>query len=402
MFRNIHKKYIAVNVTVLTAIIVALLVAVNVSMQSMRQEGTRSLLSLILRSGGDPAVASAQSTAAGADRLIPGTESGVYLDMKTASYFLVRTSGGTVSSVDVRYAYSVNEEEARSLTVLAMDNGSDSGRLGRFEYLRQVGPTGALYAFLDASEELLAEARLLTVSVAAGVIAEALILVFVGFMAARRVRPVEQLLAASQDIMEKSAAGMEAGAACLISTYKDRGSANASPALQEGTVLAGIAADLRGVAEAIDRPGRPQDVNVPELLRRIVTENETWLAEQGLSVQSAVEGDAVLKARPQELKALFEILIENAGDNAAAGSTVFLDLVTDERNLGVLVHFDVDDLPQTEPDSLIQDRAGRDAHFGGGLYAASLLAELNHGRLGVEYLDPPGICFTVRFRRPRR
>ena len=36
---------------------------------------------------------------------------------------------------------------------------------------------------------------------------------------------------------------------------------------------------------------------------------------------------------------------------------------------------------------------------GGGLYAAGLLARLNHGVLGCEYLDPPAVCLTVRFRR---
>lgn len=400
MFRNVHKKYIAVNVIVLTAIIAAALVVVNMAVQHLQAEDSRSLLTLILRTGGNPAGAAVQSQrAADAGELVLDTESSDYLRMKTSSYFLVRTAGSVITSTDVRYAYGVTEEEARGVAVLAVEAQKDSGRIGRYAYLRQLGPTGSVYAFLNVSAQLLAQARLLTASVAAGALAEALFLIFVGLMAVKRVRPAEQLLEASRDIMLKSAAGMEAGAAYLISAYRDRGSANASPALREGVVLTGIAADLNGVADAIGRPERPQTVSLSSLLGSMASENSAWFADRDLQVHTALADGVTVQARPEELRALFEILIGNACDNAVAGSSVFLDLLADGPNIGVLVRFEVAELPEAAPDGLFDGEHGHASHFSGGLYAARLLARLNRGELSCEYLDPPALCFTVRFRR---
>ncbi|MBD5559416.1 MAG: hypothetical protein HDQ87_03515 [Clostridia bacterium] len=400
MFRNIHKKYIALNVVVLTLILAACLVLLNYTAHRAHAQDTRELLTLILRTGGEPENALAESRRVqDAGETVLDTESSGYFRMRTSSYFLVQTSGSAISAVDVRRAVEVNEEDARSFAVMAIEEGRESGRVGRYAYQRQLGPTGSVYAFLDVSSVLLAESRLLVSSVAIGALAEALILVFIGFMAVRQVRPAEQLLEASRDIMDKSAQGMEAGAAFLISAYRDRGSANASPALREGSVLAGIATDLRGVADAIDRTERPQAVNVSPLLLDTVEDNAALLEERGLAVHTVIEEDAVLRVRPEEIRALFEILVVNAGENAEPGGDIFVDLLADGSNAGIIVRYTVAELPDVDPDMLLSGERSGGSEIGGGLYAAGLLARLNHGVLGCEYLDPPAVCLTVRFRR---
>lgn len=401
MFRNFQRKYLFTSIAVLTAIIAAALIVLNAAFQHLQTADTERMLSLILRTGGsaERLLPEAQQ-AADTGVLLPDTAESGYLDMKTSSYFLVRTSGETITSVDVRSAYGLDEAKARALAVMVLSLGKNSGREGRYAYLRQVGPTGSVYAFLDVSGQLLAEARLMTVSVAAGALAEALMLVYVWFMTVRCIRPAEALLEASSDIMEKSAAGMDAGAAYLLSAYRDRG--GASPALQEGIALAGIATDLRGVAGAIARHEKPQTVNLSAVLLETAAENASRFTERDLEVHTAVEEGVTVWARPEELRALFEILMDNACEQGMPGGEVFLDLLSDSGNAGAVLRYAVRELPDLAPAQLLNGKLDGTSGVSGGLYAARLLAKLNRGELACEYLEPPAVCFTVRFRRRGR
>lgn len=379
MFRNVHRKYLMTSALLLTAILAAAFIVLNVTVQHMLAGDERALLSVILRSGGDPGRLSEEGAA-------------------SADYFLVRTTGAAISGMDLAQASGVSEDELQHLAQLAVGEGKESGRLGPYAYQRQLGPLGSTYAFLNVSADLLAESRLLVASIAVGAVCEALMLLVVGFIALRWVRPAEQLLEASRDIMERSAAGMDAGAAYLISAYRGRGQAQSSPALREGTVLAGIAADLRGVADAIDRPGQPQAVDVSALMAAVAAESEPLLAERDLQVRTVTEEGVLWRGRPAEIRALLEILLSGALEYAAPGGALYLDTLTDGKSAAAVIRYDVENLPQADAASLLEGASGSREGLSGGLYAAGLLARLNHGELACEYLDPPAVCFTVRFR----
>lgn len=397
MFQNLQKKYLILSTIVICIVLLAGLVLIYNAAAGARLRDTEALLAQILRTGGDARRVFTEGMPQDPEELVNSPQWETYYAMQTSSYFLTSESAGSVSGITLTNAVGITEEAARTLTQNASAEGKDTGNIGRFSYLRQRVPQGYQYVFLDVSRERMEDLRLLTALVGSGVLMGAVLIAAAVFFALRSLRPAEQLIEAGADIMAKSAQGMEKGAAYLLSSYKERGSAVSSPALAEGAVLTSIAADLHGVAQAARRPERPQHVDMTALMEEMAAAYRDRFRAQHLVVHESVEQGVHTYGQPAELTAVLEILFTSVCENAAAGGDVFLDLLSDGSSLGIIVRYAVEELPGLAPEVLFDGDRSRQTPLSAGLYAARLLARLNKGELSAEYLDPPSVCFTLRF-----
>lgn len=392
MFQNLQRRFLILSTVLILAVITLSMVLVCAAVSGARSRDTQQLLALILRTGGDISRAQAEQ------RETSQGPAGAAYDMRTSSYFLLTTSGNVITGTDLGGASGVTEEEARGIGALAIESGKESGEQSLYAYSRQADPHGGYrYAFLDVSRAKMDDIRLGTACTGAGALGAAVLIALAVWFALARLRPAQQLLEAGTDIMRKSAQGMEAGAAYLISSYKDRGSAASSPALMEGAVLSSIAADLRGVAQAAERRQKPQSIDVSALMTRLARQYHSRFNSGRLRVHESVEEGVYMAGQPDEVEAILEILFSDICENAEYGGDVFLDLLTDGSRAGIIVRCSVAELPDMEPETLFDGHESRRSPLSTGLYCARLLARLNRAELHCEYLEPLSVCFTLQF-----
>lgn len=371
MRSNTPKKYLIFSCLFLTAVLAFVLVAVNVSFHTVCERTITNTLHVVLESGTDPQSLienSQEDTNRTATQLADTTAKTPYEVLETAIYFTADISEGAIRDVHLTRGLGLTQGEAEAVLTVAMYQNEEQGTAGQFAYLREVQAEKTRYAFLDISEYTMRQISLTMSSIAWGAVGVALMLGYAGFVTARTVAPLSRQVEDGARLLKSSAH--------LLKKSGHRGT--------EG--YKGLAAGLRAGALIFEGKERRRTVDMSSVATEAVRENRRPIEERNGTLLDSIQPGVSLPGYEAQLKALCTVLLAQAADSISENTKVHIDLLSDSRNVGLVVHWHV-----------APWESGREPE-GDILACVSMLARENGGEASYETLAPSTVCYTIKWK----
>lgn len=366
---RLQKKYIWGTSIALCALVIVLLVSINVGFQSRCEAQAEQLLQFILEYGDNPEQAKDALDTRGAHILAQYTGKTPYAALVTSSWFTAEVRDDITGEIDLAHAVEITPNEARALVEAArIESRASSGRVGQYRFLKeQTGDAAYRYALLDISELMLQSVQLGTSSVAAGFMAIAAVLVYIWLSAAGVIAPLVRKVDEGARLMQSAADRITDDAAA--------------------EQLAGVRDGLTAGSEVLEgAPGRKRAIPLSDVLSHACAGVLEAVEDKGGLLEADIQADVSVKAYPGELSALCELMLDTAARTMRPGGTVSVDLLSDGRQVGLIVR------------STCAPWSAGDEPEADALAAVRLIARNNNGNTTFEAIDPDTLCYTVRFR----
>jgi len=126
--------------------------------------------------------------------------------------------------------------------------------------------------------------------------------------------------------------------------------------------------------------------------------------EQGVAINSNIEPDITLKGNESQLKQLVAILLDNACKYAGEKGSVTVTLVREQRKVALKINNTGAPIPAQELQHIFErfyradkSRAREQGGYGLGLAIAKSIADSYQAKITVESTEARGTTFTVRF-----
>lgn len=452
MIRKLQKKFIAIAVLSVTAVLVVVLGVVNLANYYSVVRNADLMLTYLSSEGGLPgggpwsgttpsgsgtsssADGTSASDSASSSDSIPSAGSGdsaipsdaegsqnwerrgLHLSTESAyttRYFTVSyDSAGAVSSVSTAHIASVTSDDAESYAAEVVSRGRASGFYGDYRYLVTQTDSGAQVIFLDCEESISGAQKLLLLSVVSALICLAGAAAVISVFSRRAVKPLADNMEKQKQFI--SNAGHELKTPITI--------------ISTNAEILSTAEDNREWTESIQKQVRRLNRLVQELIRLAKMDEigTTYRKElfpisdmaqetadaflvvaqaEGKTLTTSVEKGLEYTGNEDDLRELISILLDNAIKYSTAGADIEFSL-TREGKATVLKTANPCEPMSEEQMGKLTDRFYRadESHssektgYGLGLSIAAAVAERHRGSLEVETPGDGLIAFVVRLQ----
>lgn len=373
---RLQKKFISISAVVLLTVTVLLLLTINVEVNNTAKTRADEILHFVTLYGSDPASADEALETRDARILARACGMTPQTALETSSYFTAKAVSDGPASIEMDRVTELDESEAKALVEAARTLGEKSGRVGRFQFLRTDEDDGAAtYAFLDVSESVLQSVKLTTASFGAGAVAAGVFLIYIWGAVMGVVRPLERRTSHGARLLSEAAAS-------LLEKHREPERA-----------MHAVAENLEAGAMVLSGAGAPRRVfRLSEMLADLCAGAAPAVEAAGAVLEEDLQSGVYIKGYPDEIDSMCRLLLNAAVRDVRSGGTVNVDLLADEKNVGLIVR------------SMTKPWEEGSEPFGEELSAVRLLAANNDGKAVFEAIAPDTLCCTVRFRasRPRR
>lgn len=352
----------------LCAVLVLLLVAMNTGFSTRLSREADVTLEVILLYGNAPQNAQGVEFPE-TDTLEPGLAvRSPYQLLRTTNYFTAEVSPRGDTSFDLAVSADISSAEAEeALDRAQREEGGDSGEVGVFAFLRSADTDGTVrYAFMDIAEQQQRRLQLATLSLIFGSMAAACILICAWAGARVWVRPLEEENADSRELMQ------QAGETLQQSDEPDN-------TVQEMAhcLLAGSAVLEAGTA-------RRTTFSMTDMLAAACEEAASDIEQKGGTLTADVEPDIFVRGVPSELQTMCRILLEGATRAMRPCGDIRVDLLTDGRQVGIVVQSICELWEDGSPPSSAD------------IAAIRMLARASGGRAVFVTIPPDTVCTSVQ------
>ena len=316
MIRRLRWKIVAINMAMVTAVLLAVFVGVLVSSRAAVERTVNQRLMQVVQTGRYDASLPGEGSAA------PCFVADVY-------------PSGTVRLSGSSY-YRLDDQDAMAEIVTAcLEQGDSSGILRSYHlrYLRADGPLYTRIAFTDAAQEDATLRAVVKMCLIVGVAALAVLLGCSYLLAGLAARPVARSLDQQRRFLSDASHELKTPLTVILTNAELLQEPEYDEQARSRFVdsIMTMSHQMRGLVESLLELARVDNggqnmvfsrLNFSELVSDALLPFEPVYFEKGLTLESNVEENLFVKGSQQHLKQVADILLDNASKYASADSTV--------------------------------------------------------------------------------
>ena len=406
MIEKLRRKFIWVNMGLVTAVLLVVFGAICLTnYQQLREETNRALERMLMA----PMGMVMDKPQIGLPQRAPGLN---------IPAFSVLLGGGESPQIERTWTagVTVTADVLDRAVAQALASPQDRGVLGELNlrYLKRQTPEGLKIAFADRGSEVGGLWRLALISLGVGACSLAAFFCISLFLANWALRPVKrawqqqrQFVADASHELKTPLTVILANTGVLQAHPEDRVGEQmqwVSNTREEALRMKGLVEDMLFLAksDAGAKPSVCERVNLSDLVTGCLLSFEPVAFEAGVALEAEVEEAISVQGDGAQLKQLTAILLDNAVKYAGEGGAARISLGRVSAGARLVVCNSGDPIPAEDLPRLFDrfyrvDKArGRDkGGYGLGLAIAKGIVEAHGGRIGVKSGPAQGACFTV-------
>ena len=406
MFKQLQKSFVKSAMLSFTAVLLAVLVAVNIVNYRQTVDQVDRLTTMLVNNDGT--FPDAPDDKGPKEHPEHGMPKGMEFrkdDQMATRYAVVRVANDTVQSVDRTHLVSLDEEALKELGLRIAQGTATKGWEGSLRYQVAKTDAGTMVVLVDANRETQQVSRLMMVTGAVFVLCLAVVYVLVRLASKRAIRPFVENVERQQQFIANASHEIKTPLAVL--------SANTDLLAMMGTEAKFVDSNKRQIKrlnslveqmlilsryDEGEAAATKEEVDLVAVTKTIVEEILPVLNEKGLQVEFTGEAQTIVTTNKSAMTELIRILLDNA-----LKYTVGEPVITVEAKRNQLAIGNETEPMTKEQVSQIFDRfyrvdSSRNRTTGGsglGLSIAQKIAETNDVQLTAELTSETQIRFVI-------
>ena len=406
MFKQLQKSFVKSAMLSFTAVLLAVLVAVNIVNYRQTVDQVDRLTTMLVNNDGT--FPDAPDDKGPKEHPEHGMPKGMEFrkdDQMATRYAVVRVANDTVQSVDRTHLVSLDEEALKELGLRIAQGTATKGWEGSLRYQVAKTDAGTMVVLVDANRETQQVSRLMMVTGAVFVLCLAVVYVLVRLASKRAIRPFVENVERQQQFIANASHEIKTPLAVL--------SANTDLLAMMGTEAKFVDSNKRQVKrlnslveqmlilsryDEGEAAATKEEVDLVAVTKTIVEEILPVLNEKGLQVEFTGEAQTIVTTNKSAMTELIRILLDNAMKYTVGEPVITVEAKRNQLAIGNETE------PMTkEQVSQIFDRfyrvdSSRNRTTGGsglGLSIAQKIAETNDVQLTAELTSETQIRFVI-------
>ena len=406
MFKQLQKSFVKSAMLSFTAVLLAVLVAVNIVNYRQTVDQVDRLTTMLVNNDGT--FPDAPDDKGPKEHPEHGMPKGMEFrkdDQMATRYAVVRVANDTVQSVDRTHLVSLDEEALKELGLRIAQGTATKGWEGSLRYQVAKTDAGTMVVLVDANRETQQVSRLMMVTGAVFVLCLAVVYVLVRLASKRAIRPFVENVERQQQFIANASHEIKTPLAVL--------SANTDLLAMMGTEAKFVDSNKRQIKrlnslveqmlilsryDEGEAAATKEEVDLVAVTKTIVEEILPVLNEKGLQVEFTGEAQTLVTTNKSAMTELIRILLDNAMKYTVGEPVITVEAKRNQLAIGNETE------PMTkEQVSQIFDRfyrvdSSRNRTTGGsglGLSIAQKIAETNDVQLTAELTSETQIRFVI-------
>ena len=406
MFKQLQKSFVKSAMLSFTAVLLAVLVAVNIVNYRQTVDQVDRLTTMLVNNDGT--FPDAPDDKGPKEHPEHGMPKGMEFrkdDQMATRYAVVRVANDTVQSVDRTHLVSLDEEALKELGLRIAQGTATKGWEGSLRYQVAKTDAGTMVVLVDANRETQQVSRLMMVTGAVFVLCLAVVYVLVRLASKRAIRPFVENVERQQQFIANASHEIKTPLAVL--------SANTDLLAMMGTEAKFVDSNKRQIKrlnslveqmlilsryDEGEAAATKEEVDLVAVTKTIVEEILPVLNEKGLQVEFTGEAQTIVTTNKSAMTELIRILLDNAMKYTVGEPVITVEAKRNQLAIGNETE------PMTkEQVSQIFDRfyrvdSSRNRTTGGsglGLSIAQKIAETNDVQLIAELTSETQIRFVI-------
>ena len=406
MFKQLQKSFVKSAMLSFTAVLLAVLVAVNIVNYRQTVDQVDRLTTMLVNNDGT--FPDAPDDKGPKEHPEHGMPKGMEFrkdDQMATRYAVVRVANDTVQSVDRTHLVSLDEEALKELGLRIAQGTATKGWEGSLRYQVAKTDAGTMVVLVDANRETQQVSRLMMVTGAVFVLCLAVVYVLVRLASKRAIRPFVENVERQQQFIANASHEIKTPLAVL--------SANTDLLAMMGTEAKFVDSNKRQIKrlnslveqmlilsryDEGEAAATKEEVDLVAVTKTIVEEILPVLNEKGLQVEFTGEAQTIVTTNKSAMTELIRILLDNAMKYTVGEPVITVEAKRNQLAIGNETE------PMTkEQVSQIFDRfyrvdSSRNRTTGGsglGLSIAQKIAETNEVQLTAELTSETQIRFVI-------
>ena len=406
MFKQLQKSFVKSAMLSFTAVLLAVLVAVNIVNYRQTVDQVDRLTTMLVNNDGT--FPDAPDDKGPKEHPEHGMPKGMEFrkdDQMATRYAVVRVANDTVQSVDRTHLVSLDEEALKELGLRIAQGTATKGWEGSLRYQVAKTDAGTMVVLVDANRETQQVSRLMMVTGAVFVLCLAVVYVLVRLASKRAIRPFVENVERQQQFIANASHEIKTPLAVL--------SANTDLLAMMGTEAKFVDSNKRQIKrlnslveqmlilsryDEGEAAATKEEVDLVAVTKAIVEEILPVLNEKELQVEFTGEAQTIITTNKSAMTELIRILLDNAMKYTVGEPVITVEAKRNQLAIGNETE------PMTkEQVSQIFDRfyrvdSSRNRTTGGsglGLSIAQKIAETNEVQLTAELTSETQIRFVI-------
>ena len=406
MFKQLQKSFVKSAMLSFTAVLLAVLVAVNIVNYRQTVDQVDRLTTMLVNNDGT--FPDAPDDKGPKEHPEHGMPKGMEFrkdDQMATRYAVVRVANDTVQSVDRTHLVSLDEEALKELGLRIAQGTATKGWEGSLRYQVAKTDAGTMVVLVDANRETQQVSRLMMVTGAVFVLCLAVVYVLVRLASNRAIRPFVENVERQQQFIANASHEIKTPLAVL--------SANTDLLAMMGTEAKFVDSNKRQIKrlnslveqmlilsryDEGEAAATKEEVDLVAVTKAIVEEILPVLNEKELQVEFTGEAQTIITTNKSAMTELIRILLDNAMKYTVGEPVITVEAKRNQLAIGNETE------PMTkEQVSQIFDRfyrvdSSRNRTTGGsglGLSIAQKIAETNDVQLTAELTSETQIRFVI-------
>ena len=408
MIGKLRAKFVAINMGLVTLVLVITFLAVYASTQ---QRLARESMSSLER-----ALSGQAHTEPHDDKFRPGSDPG---HMPNAQFNVTLDDSGQIARVH-GVLFDLSDEAAlQAIVDLCLQEEADSGVMddANLRYLRQETPEGTRIAFVDRNMEINTLRSLVTISLLVGSGSLLAFLLISLFLSRWVLQPVEEAWERQRQFVSDASHELKTpltvilANAGIVLSHPEQTVGEQAKWIEyirtEAARMTTLVSNLLFLAQSDEANPRGvmKGINLGDAVWSAVLPFESLVFEQGKTLDCDIASDVHINGDESQIRQLTTILLDNACKYANDKGRITVRLeASGERSVRLAISNTGGYIPREQLDSVFErfvrldkSRTRKEGGYGLGLAIARSIAEIHNARISVQSTSEEGTTFMVSF-----
>ena len=336
--------------------------------------------------------------------------------MSSRHFLVFLDSENNILFVDSEQISSVDSDTAKQIAEDAIKNNSFDGYSQGFKYATVISDSispqehSSVMVFLDVTDQYRNVGYVLLLSIALGFAAWILMLILVIFISGKAIKPIVENIEQQKTFITNAGHEIKTPLAIISANTdamelyngKTKWSENIRSQVDR---LSGLMQNLLLLSKSDEGVilGETEDINVSQLLVDVIEPYYQLCEAQSKAIELKLEDEVHFSAVPENLRQLFNVLIDNAVKYSVADGVIKITLEKVNGKIIFVTQNNCSSLPSVSPEKLFDRfyrgddaRTQKSGGYGIGLSVAKSITKALGGSVTAEYSDNNSIKFIVK------